>query len=372
MPVAIKEIRRSDEANQSEFEREIAALSELSRNGGHRNICRLFDCYRTADVNYVVMEIIDGGEILEHLIRGGPYNEVTASKYVRELAEGLAYMHSHNIIHSDLKCENLMLSSWDESKAELKIVDFGTSVTTEAACEGLDGDIDDFKGTAAYCSPERLRDDTGCPSKADDMWAIGAIVFILLTGSHPFDPQGDLFDEDIEEIILSISPDEAGVNRFREVVLDQRVDQLTDSSKELIQQLMHPDPKQRLQSSALLGNSWVQSLSASWDVLEDSDRKLKTYWQNTLRAAIMRKFAKKEADGSPVALSDANLHQIFNSIDLNGDDVLSAQELRIALRQLGITDTEASMMIASADLDHSGCLDWEEFRALMRLYWIGI
>ena len=89
-------------------------------------------------------------------------------------------------------------------------------------------------------------------------------------------------------------------------------------------------------------------------------------WQNTLRAAILKKFAKKEADGSPVALSDANLRQVFNSIDLDGNDLLSAQELRIALRQLGITDTEASMMIASADLDHSGCLDWKEFRALMR------
>ena len=366
MPVAIKEIRRSDEANQSEFEHEIAALSELSQNGGHPNICRLFDCFRTADVNYVVMEIIDGGEVLEHLIRGGPYNEVTASKYVRELAEGLAYMHSHNIIHSDLKCENLMLSSWDESKTELKIVDFGTSVTTADACKGLDGDIDDFKGTAAYCSPERLRDDTGCPSKSDDMWAIGAIVFILLTGPHPFDAQGDLFDEDIEEVILSISPDEAGVARFREIVLDRRVDKLSESSKELIQQLMHPDPKQRLKASELLGNQWVQGLSASWEKLEDSDRRLKTYWQNTLRAAIMRKFAKKEADGSPVVLSDANLHQIFNSIDLNGDNVLSAQELRVALRQLGITDTEASMMIASADLDRSGCVDFSEFKQLLR------
>ena len=365
--VAIKEIRRTDEANQSEFEREIAALSELSQNGGHPNICRLFDCFRTADVNYVVMEIIDGGEVLEHLIRGGPYNEVTASRYVRELAEGLAYMHAHNIIHSDLKCENLMLSSWDESKAELKIVDFGTSVTTADARKGLvDGDIDDFKGTTAYCSPERLKDYTGCPSKADDMWAIGAIIFILLTGSHPFDPEGNLFDEDIEDIILSISPDEAGVSRFREVVLDRRVDKLSESSKELIQQLMHPDPKQRLQASALLGNPWVQGLTASWDVLEDSDRKLKTYWQNTLRAAILKKFATKEADGSPVALSDANLRQIFNSIDLDDNGMLSAQELRVALRQLGVTDTEASMMIASADLDKSGCLDFGEFRQLMR------
>ena len=366
MPMAIKEIRRIDEANQNEFDREIAALSELSQNGGHPNICRLFDCYRTSDVNYVVMEVIDGGEVLEHLIRGGPYNEVTASKYVRELAEGLAYMHSHNIIHSDLKCENLMLSSWDESKAELKIVDFGTSVSTEDVYGGLDGDIGDFKGTGAYCSPERLRDDVGCPSKADDMWAIGAIVFILLTGSHPFDPKGNLSDEDIEESILSISSDEAGVARFRELVFDQRVDRLGESSKELIQHLMHPDPKQRLQSSALIGNPWVQGLTASWDVLEESDTKLKMYWQNTLRAAILKKFAKKEADGSPVALSDANLRQVFNSIDLDGNDLLSAQELRIALRQLGITDTEASMMIASADLDHSGCLSWEEFRLLMR------
>jgi serine/threonine protein kinase len=225
MPVAIKEIERSDDADQSEFEREIAALSELSKDGGHPNICRLYACHRTADVNYVVMEIIDGGEILEHLIQGGPYSEITASKFFRELAEGINSIHSHNIIHADLKCENLMLSSWDDSNAVLKVVDFGTSVPADdIACKGLGGDIADFKGTAAYCSPERLRDDTGCPSKADDMWAVGAILFILLTGSHPFDPQGTMCDEDIEEVVLSISPDEAGMTRFHDVVLDQKDD----------------------------------------------------------------------------------------------------------------------------------------------------
>ena len=348
MLVAIKEIERSDDADQSEFEREIAALTELSKDGGHPNICRLYACHRTEDINYVVMEIIGGGEILEHLIQGGPYSEITASKYFRELAEGINSIHAHNIIHADLKCENLMLSSWDDSNAVLKVVDFGTSV----ACEGLGDDVADFKGTAAYCSPERLQDDTGCPSKADDMWAVGAILFILLTGSHPFDPQGTMSDEDIEEVVLSISPDEAGVTRFHDVVLDQRVERLSDSSKELIQQLMHPDPTKRMTSGALLGNPWVQGLTASWSVLEDSDKKLKMYWQNNLRAVIFQRFAKKDAEGKQVGLSDANLRQIFNTIDLDGSDTLSAQELRTALRQLGISDEQCSMMIASADLDH--------------------
>ena len=98
MLVAIKEIERSDDADQSEFEREIAALTELSKDGGHPNICRLYACHRTEDINYVVMEIIGGGEILEHLIQGGPYSEITASKYFRELAEGINSIHAHNII----------------------------------------------------------------------------------------------------------------------------------------------------------------------------------------------------------------------------------------------------------------------------------
>lgn len=350
MHVAIKEIERSDDADQSEFEREISALTELSRDGGHPNICRLYTCHRTKAINYVVMEIIDGGEILEHLIQGGPYSEITASKFFRELSEGVAHIHSHNVIHADLKCENLMLSSWDDSNAVLKIVDFGTSVPTDVACKGLGGDISDFKGTAAYCSPERLS--TGCPSKADDMWAVGATLFILLTGSHPFDPQGTMCDEDIEEIVLRISPDEAGMTRFHDIVFDQRVERLSDSSKALIQQLMHPDPTKRMTSGALLGNPWVQGLTASWSVLEDSDKKLKMYWQNNLRAAIFQKFAKKDAEGKQVGLSDANLRQIFNTIDLDSSDTLSAQELRAALRMLGISDVECSMMIASADLDH--------------------
>lgn len=76
------------------------------------------------------------------------------------------------------------------------------------------------------------------------------------------------------------------------------------------------------------------------------------YWQNNLQAAIFQKFAKKDAEGKQVGLSDANLRQIFNTIDLDSNDTLSAQELRAALRMLGISDVECSMMIASADLDH--------------------
>lgn len=64
---------------------------------------------------------VSGGEMFEHLTRNGPYSEATAAGFMRELAAALRFLHSHEIIHADLKPENLMLSSWDLVDSKLKV-----------------------------------------------------------------------------------------------------------------------------------------------------------------------------------------------------------------------------------------------------------
>jgi len=365
VPVALKEIFITDGTNVNEFEQEIAALTTLSQHGGHRNVCKLYGVHRAGDVNYVALEIIDGGELLEHLVLSGPYSERTAARYVRELAEAVAYMHGANIVHADLKCENCMLSSWEDSDARLVVVDFGCAVSTD--CQGLGDGVEDFHGTAAYCAPERLRDDVALPTPESDMFAIGVIVYILLTGTHPLDKRGELSDVQFEALIKSIGADESGEKLLNDLAFDHRVDGLSESSKGLMKSLMHPDPTKRMNAMQLVNHPWVQGLEASWHEMAGSDEKLRVFWQKSFRAALLRKYATSPSpDAEQRALSDANIRHIFNLIDLDANGVLDPHELRVALRQLGIEDSSCSLMIASADLDRTGGVTFEEFKQIMR------
>ena len=94
LPVALKAIARGAISNE-EFAREVQALQLLSQNGGHPHICRLHDLHDDGDkFYYLVLELISGGELFEHLIRNGAYSEVQASVFVRQFAEAMSFMHS--------------------------------------------------------------------------------------------------------------------------------------------------------------------------------------------------------------------------------------------------------------------------------------
>jgi serine/threonine protein kinase len=122
--VALKTMPRSL-TGKTDFEREVAALQLLSKPPGHAHIVQLYDLHRDDQNYYLAMELIEGGELLEHLIENGPYSEGLAASFLRQFAEALWFVHRHGLSHADLKPENLLLSSNDMSKAQLKVADFG-------------------------------------------------------------------------------------------------------------------------------------------------------------------------------------------------------------------------------------------------------
>jgi serine/threonine protein kinase len=122
--VALKTMSRSL-TGQTDFEREVAALQLLSKPPGHANIVQLYDLHRDDHNYYLVMELIEGGELLEHLIEHGPYSEGLAASFLRQFAEAMVFVHNNNLCHADLKPENLLLST----SQELKLADFGAART---------------------------------------------------------------------------------------------------------------------------------------------------------------------------------------------------------------------------------------------------
>ena len=139
----------------------------------HPNVINLHDVYEDASGVHLVLELCSGGELFDRIV-AQEYSESGAAAVIKQLAEGLKALHEANIVHRDLKPENCLFLDKGENST-LKIMDFGLSSVEEFTdpVVGLFGSID-------YVSPEALCQ--GKISSASDMWSLGVILYILLSG----------------------------------------------------------------------------------------------------------------------------------------------------------------------------------------------
>ncbi|XP_042425661.1 serine/threonine-protein kinase ATG1a isoform X2 [Zingiber officinale] len=178
--VAVKEIdkQRVDSKVRDCLLKEVSIL----RNISHPNIVRFFQAIQTEDKIFLVLEYCAGGDVADYLNRQGIRGRVSedvARHFLRQLAEGLKVLRENNLIHRDLKPQNLLLSTSDET-AVLKIGDFGFA--RYLMPQGL---ADTFCGSPLYMAPEIIQD-RKYDAKAD-LWSVGTILFQLVTGKLPFD-----------------------------------------------------------------------------------------------------------------------------------------------------------------------------------------
>ena len=191
------------------------ALEEASilRKLDHECICKLYDCFECPEDNVtcLVMQYASGGDLLERITTNGPLTEATAADLCKQLLQALKHMHDKGVVHRDLKPENVLYS--DDGHPLL--ADFGVgkrlrgSVPPEDPVEslirgGVDGDgrgnpslhhlhLSDNSvrthtqqiGTVGYSAPE-VNSEQG-HSFAADIWSLGAMIYVLLCGYHPFD-----------------------------------------------------------------------------------------------------------------------------------------------------------------------------------------
>ncbi|OEU08322.1 kinase-like protein, partial [Fragilariopsis cylindrus CCMP1102] len=247
--VALKAIPVSLPDFEETLKREVEALSALSEPG-HPNVCKLYDQLRDNVHSYLSMEYIGGGELFEHLCNSGPFSEDDAAKFLRQFANGLHYIHSKGYVHSDLKPENLMMGySWGQQQ-QLKVVDFGFSVPDQESIKLH------FHGTIAYLPPECLHKKSSPrhPTAAGDMFAVGVIIYTVLTGTHPFDRTNQAPDSIIAQAIVQSAENNEYLSKY---VFDDRTQGLSASSVMLMRSLLHPDPNRRMTSVQLCRHPWI-------------------------------------------------------------------------------------------------------------------
>ncbi|KAH7519429.1 hypothetical protein FEM48_Zijuj08G0035100 [Ziziphus jujuba var. spinosa] len=159
-----------------QIKREISTMKLIK----HPNVVNLFEVMASKTKIYIVLELVDGGELFDKIARRGRLKEDEARSYFHQLINAVDYCHSRGVYHRDLKPENLLL----DSHGLLKVSDFGLSAFSQQL-RG-DGLLHTACGTPNYVAPEVLND-KGYDGTASDVWSCGVILFVLMAGYLPFD-----------------------------------------------------------------------------------------------------------------------------------------------------------------------------------------
>lgn len=178
-PYAIKLIELKDvyrSGDEDFFQSEI----EILRKVKHRYIVSLHDVFTSEHRLYLVMELATGGELFDRIVSKGHFTERDAARVVYMVLDGVRYLHSHGITHRDLKLENLLYYH-PGNDSRIMITDFGLSHLKKSAEDNM---MKTDCGSAEYQAPEILQRKSY--TNAVDMWAVGVITYILLSGKMPF------------------------------------------------------------------------------------------------------------------------------------------------------------------------------------------
>lgn len=166
---------------EKELSRDKRTIREASLGQAlyHPHICRLFEMCTMSNHFYMLFEYVSGGQLLDYIIQHGSLREHHARKFARGIASALQYLHANNIVHRDLKIENIMIST----SGEIKIIDFGLSNMFDTRRQ-----LHTFCGSLYFAAPELLKASPYIGPEVD-VWSFGVVLYVLVCGKVPFDDE---------------------------------------------------------------------------------------------------------------------------------------------------------------------------------------
>ena len=174
--VAVK-ILKSDLAQDEDFRRRFNAESQAVAQLSHPNIVSVYDVSRGGDIEYIVMELIDGITLKQYMEKRGQLNWRESLHFITQIMRGLSHAHSRGIVHRDIKPQNVMVLR----DGSVKVADFGIACLENAA-QTL---TQEALGSVHYISPEQARGDR--IDARSDIYSAGVVLYEMLTGRLPFE-----------------------------------------------------------------------------------------------------------------------------------------------------------------------------------------
>ncbi|XP_043091602.1 myosin light chain kinase, smooth muscle isoform X2 [Puntigrus tetrazona] len=273
-------------------EREAARKEiELMNFLHHPKLVQCLAAYDNKDEMVMVMEYVAGGELFERIVDDSfEHTEVSSVGYMRQILEGIQYMHQQHIVHLDLKPENIVCV--DRTGIQIKIIDFGLASKLDPNTP-----VKVMHGTPEFVAPEVINYEPIC--LATDMWSIGVICYILLSGESPF--QGE---SDTETLAL--------VTAAQWEFDEESFEDISKLAKDFISSLLSKDVRRRMSCEEALAHSWLVHTcvdnggggSSTKNLSKDKMKKFLTRqkWKKTGKALLALKrmaiLSKPEASAS--------------------------------------------------------------------------
>ena len=224
-------------ANFKRFEREAQLCSQLD----HPNICTIYDFHSDAGVFYIAMQYVEGKNVRQ-LVAGRPLELKSALSIAIQVTDALAYAHSKNIIHRDIKAGNIMVSD----AGQVKILDFGLAKLMEDEQIGESVGLDRTQitelgipyGTATYAAPEQAKGERA--DHRSDIFSTGVLIYEMLTGIWAFQGKTVI---DVRHQVLYGTP---------KPLEEQRKEALPPQIQQIVDKALAKDPKDRYQKIATM------------------------------------------------------------------------------------------------------------------------
>ena len=310
--IAMKKINKvkENEIDDMEIKNEIEILKKLD----HPNIVKIIEFYSTPKAYYIITDFCACGELYNQIKH--QYTEGQLAVLFYQVFSGLYYLHTKNIVHRDLKLENILISEIEKDNNTndkyfwVKIIDFGTAKIFEK-----NKNEKAVVGSSYYIAPEVLHKNY---NEKCDTWSVGVILYMLIVGRAPFDGQND------EEIIENIEKGE----------FNSKHKKLLNSSAEvqdLVKKLLEVNVKKRLSSSEALKHPWFKKFNGK-SLYSNIDKETVMIYLNRLRKfEINSKFQQMVlafiVHNIPNNNESKDILKIFRMFNTNDDGKLTKKEL---------------------------------------------
>ncbi|XP_037104854.1 MAP kinase-interacting serine/threonine-protein kinase 2b [Syngnathus acus] len=259
---AVKIIEKIPGHSRSRVFREVEMLYQCQ---GHSNILELVEFFEEEDKFYLVFEKLRGGSILAHIHKRQHFSEQEARVVVQDIASALDFLHNKGMAHRDLKPENILCESADKI-SPVKICDFdlGSGIKLNSDSSPISTpELLTPCGSAEYMAPEVVEafsEEATIYDKRCDLWSLGVILYIMLSGYPPFVGHcgGDCGWELGEPCHRCQNTLFESIQEGKYEFPDKEWAHITSSAKDLISRLLVRDAKNRLSASQVLQHPWVQ------------------------------------------------------------------------------------------------------------------
>jgi calcium-dependent protein kinase len=346
--VVVKEIKKKSLKGIHVFVNEV----ELQASMDSPNIAKLHETFEDKKSVFLVSELALGGELFDQIIESGTgIKEADVAFLMMQMLQALTYMHDNCVAHRDLKPENfVILDKKPLRETRLKLIDFGIAKRFEPKVP-----MTSTVGTPYYLAPEIH---SKSYNEKCDVWSAGVILYIMLSGTPPFDGLPAKIWGRGDTGIYKQAKKGLQTSSFTDC--DERAtwDAVSKDCKTLILQLVQVDVSKRLSAKVALAQDWVQKpaevIRSTISLPKDILSKLKQFSESSkFRKAALRVITRRLDDPEIKELRDT-----FLSFDKNGDGKINMEEMEKGLRQTGMKDIKnAQIIFNQIDTDRSGSIN---------------